>query len=483
MRRPRRAAARGGQGWFKRADPRLAARAVVKAVQAHLWPSRRRRAGRHAAAEGLSQGGAGGALLEAQQLLTAHPSVLAARSSSKGYCALHCAAMAGALPMLDWLCAQGLQPNARRRPAARRGSRRHRWRSVQARGGGEAAAPAPRGLRLPARRPRRGRRGPAAAAARAGSAAGGGAPQQDAGAGGRESGRRRRARGGGRARRRAARAAAVRRGRGRGRAGATAAAAAAAARRRRADGAAGGGGGHADASNLLHQYERAAAPCSWAAGRPPRRDRAAAGGGRGAGAVRRGARRQAGAGARRAARRVGAQFSACAWQASRALFRWVEAELRLPVWLPVEMPSTCSSSRPSASPSMRAACLRAARRPAAAATRTQVSPPALDRPEFAPAATGAAAPRLLQGGRAAPAELRAALCARRAAGDALRRCRRASPLLGEELVEAHWERLEAAAQEWLAAVAHFLPITPWGAGRRGTSGRAPTAPTAYGSSW
>ena len=80
------------KGWFKRAGiSRLGPReAVVKAVQAHLWPKPPPKG------EDVTQlqkdflkAAQAGALLEAQQLLTAHPSVLAARSSSKGYCALH----------------------------------------------------------------------------------------------------------------------------------------------------------------------------------------------------------------------------------------------------------------------------------------------------------------------------------------------------------------------------------------------------------
>ena len=53
-----------------------------------------------------------GALVDAQELATAHPSVLSARSTSKGYGAMHYAAMAGALPLLDWLAEQGLDAAA-----------------------------------------------------------------------------------------------------------------------------------------------------------------------------------------------------------------------------------------------------------------------------------------------------------------------------------------------------------------------------------
>ena len=52
-----------------------------------------------------------GALIDAKALVTAHPSVVAARSSSKGYTAMHYAAMAGAIPMLDWLIDVGLAPD------------------------------------------------------------------------------------------------------------------------------------------------------------------------------------------------------------------------------------------------------------------------------------------------------------------------------------------------------------------------------------
>ena len=53
-----------------------------------------------------------GALFEMTQMLTAHPSVVAARSSSKGYTAMHYAAMAGAIPVLDWLVFAGVSPDA-----------------------------------------------------------------------------------------------------------------------------------------------------------------------------------------------------------------------------------------------------------------------------------------------------------------------------------------------------------------------------------
>jgi hypothetical protein len=58
-----------------------------------------------------------GAQVEMAQMLTAHPSVLSARSTSKGYTAMHYAAMSGALPVLDWLAANGLAPDTLSTPA------------------------------------------------------------------------------------------------------------------------------------------------------------------------------------------------------------------------------------------------------------------------------------------------------------------------------------------------------------------------------
>ena len=99
--------------WFKQAGmPRLDPReAVVKAVQAHLWPKALPRGEDiKALQQDFLRAAQQGSLFEAQQLLAARPSVLSARSGSKGYTAMHYAAMAGALPMLDWLWSQGLPP-------------------------------------------------------------------------------------------------------------------------------------------------------------------------------------------------------------------------------------------------------------------------------------------------------------------------------------------------------------------------------------
>lgn len=54
---------------------------------------------------------------QARQLLQGRPRLLSARSTSKGYSAMHYAAMAGALPMLDWLAEQGLSPDTMSAPA------------------------------------------------------------------------------------------------------------------------------------------------------------------------------------------------------------------------------------------------------------------------------------------------------------------------------------------------------------------------------
>ena len=50
----------------------------------------------------------GSDLGEARILLDAHPWLLHAQSSSKGYTAMHYAAMAGTIPVVEWLSAQGL---------------------------------------------------------------------------------------------------------------------------------------------------------------------------------------------------------------------------------------------------------------------------------------------------------------------------------------------------------------------------------------
>ena len=53
-----------------------------------------------------------GNLIDAKALLTAHPSVANARSSSKGFSGMHYAAMSGAVPMLDWLADHDLSVDA-----------------------------------------------------------------------------------------------------------------------------------------------------------------------------------------------------------------------------------------------------------------------------------------------------------------------------------------------------------------------------------
>ena len=99
---------------------RLAPReAAVAAIQAHLWPKPLPRAEDPAARrKDFLKAVQAGALVDAQELATAHPSVLSARSTSKGYGAMHFAAMAGALPLLDWLAEQGLDAAAPSSPPA-----------------------------------------------------------------------------------------------------------------------------------------------------------------------------------------------------------------------------------------------------------------------------------------------------------------------------------------------------------------------------
>ena len=50
-------------------------------------------------------------------VLASHPSVLAARSTTKGYTAMHFAAMSGAVPLLVWLAENGLAPDVLSEPA------------------------------------------------------------------------------------------------------------------------------------------------------------------------------------------------------------------------------------------------------------------------------------------------------------------------------------------------------------------------------
>lgn len=73
---------------------------AVAAMQDFLYPKAKPKSEdkAHLAKEFLKMAQAG-ALVEMGQLLIAHPSVLQARSSSKGYSAMHYAAMAGATPV------------------------------------------------------------------------------------------------------------------------------------------------------------------------------------------------------------------------------------------------------------------------------------------------------------------------------------------------------------------------------------------------
>ena len=136
-------AVRGGRA--ERPAPREAA---VAAIQAHLWPKRCRAPRTGGAAEGLSEGGAGGRARRAQEPATAHPSVLSARSTSKGYGAMHFAAMAGRCPCSTgsprFDAAAPSSPPDGSAAVARRGGGR-----VQARRCGAAPPPPRRRPRLP----------------------------------------------------------------------------------------------------------------------------------------------------------------------------------------------------------------------------------------------------------------------------------------------------------------------------------------------
>lgn len=52
-----------------------------------------------------------GDLKEVQQMFAEKPSLLHVRSTSKGYSAMHYAAMAGSLPLIQWFAEQGLAPD------------------------------------------------------------------------------------------------------------------------------------------------------------------------------------------------------------------------------------------------------------------------------------------------------------------------------------------------------------------------------------
>ncbi len=92
---------------------------AVAAIQEHLWPKPIPKAEDPTAlSKDFLRAAQQGLLLEARQLLTARPSLLGARSTSKGYTAMHYAAMGGALPVLDWLADLGLDPEAPSEPPA-----------------------------------------------------------------------------------------------------------------------------------------------------------------------------------------------------------------------------------------------------------------------------------------------------------------------------------------------------------------------------
>ena len=49
--------------------------------------------------------------VDLEELLGDHPGLLEARSTSKGYTAMHYAAMAGSIAAVEWLAKQGLAPD------------------------------------------------------------------------------------------------------------------------------------------------------------------------------------------------------------------------------------------------------------------------------------------------------------------------------------------------------------------------------------
>ena len=91
---------------------------VIAAIQLFLTPKAKPKSEDRAfLSKEFLKAAQAGAQVEMAQMLSAHPSVLSARSTSKGYTAMHYAAMAGALPVLDWLAANSLAPDVLSSPA------------------------------------------------------------------------------------------------------------------------------------------------------------------------------------------------------------------------------------------------------------------------------------------------------------------------------------------------------------------------------
>ena len=420
---------------------RLAPReAAVAAIQAHLWPVASRRAPRTRRRGGRTlKAVQAGALVDAQELATAHPSVLSARSTSKGYGAMHFAAMAGALPLLDWLAEQGLDAAAPSSPPDGSAPLTPAEVAAEYKRDDAAAPPPPRRRpRLPPRRRRR----------RRGAAGGGGARRPRRGGGGAA-----------RARPEPARRPAV------GRLGALALAASGGhvsvlreLLRRGAAAADGGaaalqaavGGRHADAANLLHDYQHAAVTLTLGdatalpaaalapADAPPPLLSALV------------------LDAKLSSHRsviVGAADPLLATRAAppgleAALLRWIDTRLNLPVWLPVD--------------------------PLLYVQFGDAIQIALD--ALPSAAQRDANLHLVTSKADALKRLAALLQIVPAPSDVAPRCERElRALLGAELVDAHWGRLEPPMRSWLAKVIYFLPLTPWGRrpGGGGGDGEAP----------
>ncbi|KAL1527378.1 hypothetical protein AB1Y20_016047 [Prymnesium parvum] len=91
---------------------------AVDVMVAHLYPEcTPQGTSRAAAARQFLLSAQAGALYAMRPLLHMYPSVLTACSTSKGYTAMHYAAMAGATPLLTWLAENGLPPHVRSTPS------------------------------------------------------------------------------------------------------------------------------------------------------------------------------------------------------------------------------------------------------------------------------------------------------------------------------------------------------------------------------
>jgi len=130
----------------------------------------------------------------------------------------------------------------------------------------------------------------------------------------------------------------------------------------------------------------------------------------------------------------------------RSFLRWVEKELQLPVWLPVDTHLYLQLD----------AAVTAAVDALASAKQRE-----------------ALLPLTSEGGSKgdALARLSSVLPFTMVPSDLLALTKRGvSDYLGAELFESHWDRLTEPMRAWCARVIFFLPITPWGA-RKGEAGK------------